>query len=150
MSDDDKVTAGSRKEPPSPPRNSPKEDPPPAKKTRGETISDVISSLKKEHESISLCFGDTSTTTHPTLENFSITITEKDYPVKQKPSNKGKSNTNKKPSKQQNVPKLTSSLMSAGFFNSSSFTNKLTDDDINFVADSNQPLIPCIVHRGRG
>jgi hypothetical protein len=62
--------------------------------------------------------------------------------VKQKPS-KGTSNTNKKPSKQQNVPKLTSSLMSAGFFNSSSFTNKLTDDDINFVADSNQPLIPC-------
>ena len=56
MSDDDKVTAGSRKEPPSPPRNSPKEDPPPAKKTRDlleffrykQFTDDFIKRLKKE------------------------------------------------------------------------------------------------------
>ena len=134
MDGDKKVAAKKRKDTPSP------TDAPASKKP---CLRD-LRSLKEEYESIiDLSYdGDDSTSTESmNLQSFDITITDEDYPVKQKKKKK-KSSSGKKESDQGNVPKLTDSFKKGGFVDSSSFANKVKDEDIAFVADANKPLIP--------
>ena len=95
-------------------------------------------------QGVTISIIDESTTNQGT--KFNISITDKDYLTKPKPAVAKKGTSNKQPSEQHNVPKLSnlpSSFSKSGFFNAATtVASKLKEDEIQTVADTDRPIIP--------